>query len=288
MDKRIKVLVTLNCISYGLMGLIAYANINGIMNNLNNIIKFIIGVIPFISIIFTSFIVTDYYYKDFKYIRNEAVLDLSIRIIAWGLVFYCFNNSSNLENKFVIVIIAFVFNSIVEYFINKKITNLQHKNEDKISITNEEKNNIRAMVFATNKQIVSLLVFMGVGLSVPVTKNMEGTKENWLIPVMFSIFVFAWFINMSYKNYTKFYLDMGYSKRIFIRDIIFVTIGYSGCLILSFLKFNNSVYAFIEFIGILFLLPTISTMRKMSRRLKQIRESLGKDEYTNSIINKNE
>lgn len=289
MDKRIKVLAMFNCASYLLMLVMIYINTDGSINNLNNITKFIIGSAPFLLIICTSFVCTDWYFKDFKFIKKEAILDLSIRIISFLVVMYGLSCGKNIFMEFEIILTTFIFNCVIEYLINKKIisSNYERESEKKIDVTFEEKNNLRAMMIATNKSMLSVLVFCAISLSVPVTKNIEGTTENWFIPVIFSVFVFTWFIKASYKNYNGFYLDKNYAKQIFIRNIIFASIGYAICLVLSFFRFNNQAYGFIEMLGIAFLFPTINTMRKMSHRLKEIRDSLGKDTYNYFLIKKN-
>lgn len=288
MDKRIKILVILNCISYALMCMIVYLKVNGTIDNLSNTKKIIIGTAPLVLVICTSFICTNYYYNEFKYIKKEAILDLSVRILAFGVVFYGLSHYVNMNMEFGVLLIAFLFNSIIEYLINKKIVNLEYKTEsqDKINVTQEEKDNLRAMMISTNKAMASFLVFCVISLSVPVTKNMEGTTENWFIPVMFSVFGFIWFVKTSRENYNNFYLNKNYAKKIFIRNITFSSIGYSICLGLSFFKFDNQIYGFIEIVGILFLFPTITTMRKMSRRLKEVRDSIGKDKYNYFLVKK--
>ena len=83
----------------------------------------------------------------------------------------------------------------------------------------------------------------------------------------------------------SFYLDKRYSKKIFINNSIFVLLGYIICLSLSFVKFNIKVYDYIFIIGVIFTIPTINSMRKMSLRLREIRNSIGKEDY-NYFINK--
>lgn len=290
MNKKVKILVTFNCISYMLMLVISYVIITGIINNTNNIIKLILGTLPMILIICTSFICAFDRHKEFKPVKVQAILDLVIRTISFGLVIgevYYYKNI-NSYITFIFICCMFAINTILEYIMNKKIINKHEEIEikKKLNITYEEKQNLRSMVKALNLEMFSILLFCGISLSVTMNKNMEGTTERWYIPVIFSIVVCIWFVKTSYKNYIGFYLDKKYANHIFKRNIIFSLIGFSICLVLSFLKFSNEVYGAITCIGILFLLPTISTARKMSLRLKEIKKSLGKDTYNYFIMKK--
>ena len=99
------------------------------------------------------------------------------------------------------------------------------------------------------------------------------------IPVIISILVMVWFVSTNYNNYTGFYLDKKYAKRIFIRDIAFAVSGYAICLISAFLSLSYELHDYSTVAGIVFLLPKIGTMRKMSLRLRFIKRNLGKDTY---------
>ena len=182
-----------------------------------------------------------------------------------------------------------IINFSIEIIMNKKMKDFyidMDKNKKDNNISYEEKCNLGNMVKATNLAMVSFIVFCGFSISIPILKNVEGTEKRGYIPVIVSIIVAMWFIKMTYSNYIKFYLDKRYGKRIFIRNIICSILGYLICLALSFGNFTEYMYNYFFLIGIIFTIPTISTMRKMSLRLKEIRDSIGKDNY-NYYINKN-
>lgn len=116
--------------------------------------------------------------------------------------------------------------------------------------------------------------------------NMEGTEERYLIPVILSIAVAVWFAKKNYENYMNFYLDKDYAKKIFIRNFVFALAGYLISLILSFINMKRELYDYIIFIGIIFTIPVIVTMRRMFLRLKEIKDAIGKEDYNYFILKK--
>lgn len=288
MDKKIKILIIMNLISYLLIGYMYYLFRYEYIDNLNNIFKFILGQSMLLLILITSFVLANDKSKELTLVKNEAKLDWIVRIIAFGTVFI--GISKNLEGKnliLVVIIILMIINFTIEYYMNKKMRSYsKQESKNQIdSISYEEKCNLRNMVKATNSSMISLLVFGAFSISIPILKNMEGTEERAFIPVIISVVVAIWFIKTTYNNYMSFYLDKRYSKKIFINNSIFASLGYIICLILSFVEFNVEVYNYIFFLGIIFTIPTIKSMRKMSLRLKEIRDSIGGENY-NYFINK--
>lgn len=55
-------------------------------------------------------------------------------------------------------------------------------------------------------------------------------------------------------------------------------VGYLICLIGSFIKFDHEIYMYIIIVGLVFTMFMMNIIRKMSLRLKQIRNALGKGE----------
>lgn len=287
MNKKIKLLVIFNCISYALMGFIYYIVINDMISELNNMTKFSIVNISWILIVCTSFILASDGHKEFKAIKKEAIFDWLIRIIAFVVVIY---GTKYFENSYIIcifIISAFIINSFIEYVINKKVANYNEaiNRKEKIEISYQEKCNLNNMIKSVNLSMFSYVIFAGISLSVPINKNMEGTTSRWYIPVIFSILIYTWFIKINYKNYNRFYLNKKYAKDLFAKDVVFISIGYTICLVSAFLNLSYQLYGYIILVGALFNLPMINTVRKMSLRLKEIRDALGKDTY-NYFINK--
>lgn len=279
MNNKIKILTVLNLISYIVM---IFTNLLVRFVNINNLTKLIIGSLPLVLIVSTSFIMASDAYLELKIIKKEAVLDWITRIVAfiislYGIVHYLYNSYLLL----ILIFILFITNCIIEYRMNKKLQNSceEKDNKIKIEISYKEKCNLKNMVKSVNLGMISYLIFCGFSLSVATSKNMEGAEDRSYIPVIVSALVALWFIKISYENYMNFYLDKKYAKNIFIKNSTFALIGYLICISLSFVNFEKYIYDYIIFIGILFAIPTINTMRKMALRLRDIRSSLGKEDY---------
>lgn len=286
MNIKIKILSILNLISYLLIGFI-YVLVS--YEYISNLVKLIIGTLILVLILLTSFVLADDMYKELVLIKSEARVYWISRVIAFSIILI--GSMNNLANKYLILIsilILMIINFSMEYNMNKKLKSSYKKidKSKKDNISYEEKCNLGNMIKATNLAMVSFIIFCGFSISIPILKNMEGTEKRSYIPVIVSIVIAIWFIKISYSNYMKFYLDKSYGKKIFIRNGVCSILGYIICLALSFGKFRKEMYDYFFFIGIIFTIPTIITMRKMSLRLKEIRDSIGKDNYNYYIINK--
>ena len=286
MNIKIKILSILNLISYLLIGFI-YVLVS--YEYISNLVKLIIGTLILVLILLTSFVLADDMYKELVLIKSEARVDWISRVIAFSIILI--GSMNNLANKYLILIsilILMIINFSMEYNMNKKLKS-SYKRIDKSkkdTISYEEKCNLGNMIKATNLAMISFIIFCGFSISIPILKNMEGTEKRSYIPVIVSIVIAIWFIKISYSNYMKFYLDKSYGKKIFIRNGVCSILGYIICLALSFGNFRKEMYDYFFFIGIIFTIPTIITMRQMSLRLKEIRDSIGKDNYNYYIINK--
>lgn len=288
MNKKIKILSIMNLISYLLIGYMYYIFRYEYIDNLSNLSKFTLVQSMLLLILITSFALANNAFKELTLVKNEAKLDWIVRIIAFATVFI--GISKNLDEKnliLVVIIILMIINFTIEYYMNKKMRsyNKEKYKNDIVNISYEEKCNLRNMVKATTSFMISTLVLTSFSMGVATLKNMEGTEERRFIPVIVSVLVTVWFLKKSYNNYMSFYLDKRYSKKIFINNSIFVLLGYIICLSLSLVKFNIKVYDYIFIIGVIFTIPTINSMRKMSLRLREIRNSIGKEDY-NYFINK--
>lgn len=142
------------------------------------------------------------------------------------------------------------------------------------------------MVKSVNSSMFSYFIFVGGSLSIATTMNMEGTEERTFVPVIFSIVAAIWFIKKNYENYMGFYLDKEYAKKIFFKNSMFALAGYLISLILSFVNMRIELYDYVIFIGLAFSAPAINTMTKMFLRLKEIRDSIGKEDYNYFILKK--
>ena len=286
MNIKIKILSILNLISYLLIGFI-YVLVS--YEYISNLVKLIIGTLILVLILLTSFVLADDMYKELVLIKSEARVDWISRVIAFSIILI--GSMNNLANKYLILIsilILMIINFSIEYKMNKKLKSSYKKidKSKKDNISYEEKCNLGNMIKATNLAMISFIIFCGFSISIPILKNMEGTEKRSYIPVILSIVIAIWFIKISYSNYMKFYLDKSYGKKIFIRNGVCSILGYIICLALSFGNFRKEMYDYFFFMGIIFTIPTIITMRQMSLRLKEIRDSIGKDNYNYYIINK--
>ena len=280
MDKKIKLLFRMNVIFYVSILLIYFLLKNGNFDNFNNIAKFILGSIPLLLIALTSFVLAYDANQNLICIKNISKIDFIIRFFSYIVTLYEVN-SLNHNWYLCIIAILFILNCIIEYKMNIKLSNSE-QNKENIQIPYEEKCNLNNMVKSSNLAIFSWLIFCMVCLNISNLKNMEGSESSGIIPVIVSVLVARWFIKINYKNYIRFYLDKVYAKKIFKRDLIFAIVGYIICLIGSFIKFNYTNYLII--LGIIFSIPMINTIRKMSLRLYKIKTSLGKEEYYNFIV----
>jgi len=281
MNKKIKILAILNIISYVVMGLLTYIRITDLANYLDNGFKFVLGNMPLVLIVCTSFILVTDTFKELKIIKKEAIVDWVVRIAAFGITLI---NTDKRYMKF-LILIALVVNIVIEYKMNKKLMNThQEFVKEELVLSDEEKKNLRNFTLAINSGMFSILAFSGGALSLPITKNMEGTTILWFIPVIISLLVFRWFIKTAHKNYEAYFLDKEEGKRIFKRDIIFASIEYLICLIFAFVPMTQELYSLVTFIGILFMLPYIETMRRKSLRLRTIRDSLDREAFNSLLL----
>lgn len=281
MNKKIKILAILNIISYVVMGLLTYITITDLGRYLGNEFKFVLGNMPLVLIVCTSFILVTDTFKELKIIKMEAIVDWVVRIAAFGITLI---NTDKYYIKF-LILVSLVINIVIEYKMNKKLINThQEFVKDELVLSDEEKKNFRNFALAINSGMFSIFVFVGGALFLPITKNMEGTTKLSFVPVVVSLLVFRWFIKTAHKNYGAYFLDKEKGKSIFKRDIIFVSIGYLICLILSFVPMTQELYSLVTFIGILFMLPYIETMRRKSLRLRVIRGSLDREVFNSLLL----
>lgn len=284
MNKKLKLLFRLNFVNYIAILLIYFLVKNGNFNNLNNMLKFILGSIPLVVIALASFILAHDSNEELKCIKNIAKVDFIIRFIAYIITLYEVKSFSN-HWYLGFIAILFTSNCIIEYKMNIKLNNSEKTElNKKIQVSYEEKCNLNNMMKSVNLAMFSWFVFCMVCLNVSSLKNTVGAEESGMIPVIISIVVAGWFIKINYKNYIRFYLDKDNAKKIFIRDISLAIAGYLICLIASFIKFNYEIHMYIIIVGLIFVIPMINTIRKMSLRLKQIRKILGKEEYNQFIV----
>lgn len=75
-------------------------------------------------------------------------------------------------------------------------------------------------------------------------------------------------------------------QKIFFKNSMFALTGYLISLLLSFVNMRRELYDYIIFVGIVFIIPAIATMRKMFLSLKEIKDAIGKEDYNYFILKK--
>lgn len=272
MNKRVKVLVIFNCISYLL---ILYLSYNICINPCFKI-KFVLNNLIILLMTSTSFILAYYILEDLKVVKKEIINDWIIRILIFTLIIEWSNYFNTFSIVIVFIIIGFIINITIEFIISKKLKNYNNilKQETQIYISTKEKNDILNYAIAVNTSIISLFLFYALCLATPINKYIVGEERILSISIGFSLIVFLWFINKIYNNYMILYSNKIYAKTLFIKDGIYVTIGYNICLVSPFYKLNSNLYGYITLIGILFTLPMINTLRKNFFRLKLLKDNL--------------
>ena len=277
MDK-VKRLISLNIISYVLMLFIVYIQLTNVFDNLNIFVKFSMGVSPWIMVVCTSFILARDVNKEFNNFKVESRFDWIIRIIAFLIAI----STVKFYEKYYLIVASIVFlficNCFIEYSLYKRIGKIKIEAEEKVIVSYEEKCNLRKMVNSVNSSSMAIILFCAVALSVPVNKNMEGTSM-WYIPVIASVIVFIWYLKVINKNFIAFYLDKNYARKILNRNNFSIIIGYSLCLIISFINLTYTSYSLVMILGIILQVPVFESIRKMSLRLKRIKNSIGEDSY---------
>ena len=282
MDK-VKRLIILNGVSYILALFIVYIQVTNIFDNLNIFVKFIIGISPLIMVAGTSFILARDVNKEFNEFKIESRFDWIIRIIAFFIAIGAVKYYEKYYLIIACIIFLFVCNCCIEYSIYKRIGKVKIGTEEKVVVSYEEKCNLRKMVNSVNSSIRASMLFCGVGLSVPITKNMEGTSM-WYMPVIASVVVFIWYIKNINKDFMSFYLDKNYARKIINRNSFFIIVSYLLCLVISFIKLPYDAYSLVMVFGVILQAPVFESIRKMSLRLREIENSIGKDSY-NYFIN---
>ena len=149
-------------------------------------------------------------------------------------------------------------------------------------ISEAEKHNIREMGKATTFGMISFLVFSGLGMGTMMAHINIKSPDLFMVLVMFvSIYAFIWFLITNYRKCYLFYLDKTLAKRIFVRDALYASIGYTIVFMSAFGFFgiDNLLESSVSFIGILLLYPTIRTDRKMGLRYNKVKGILGENFY---------
>lgn len=284
MKKSVKFLFELNLLNYANNFLFSFTYTYANKNLREQWLVFGLWVLsPYVFVTITSFILATDNKEEYKIFKKEAIADWIIRAVSCGACFQEFNFtflSSGYILQQIILVILLMVNIILEYKMYKKAKKyvpIKNHNEGIEKISEAEKQNIKNMGKATTLGVVSLVVF-AFSLGFPNTYT-DGLFRMFLYAL--SISCFGWFIYTNYKKCNLFYLDKTFGKRIFVRDILYATIGFIINFIVAFglMKATNIIQAASVGIAILSLYPTIRTNRKMALRYRKIVKILGDNFY---------
>ncbi|MBU3075863.1 hypothetical protein [Clostridium estertheticum] len=286
MKKAVKLLILLNLMNYISNFVFAFMySYNKIAVQSNVMLEVVWLLSPYVFLIATSFILATDYKEEYKTFKVEAIIDWFIRLVSCCVVFQEFNFkflSSEYIIQQAILVSLFIINIYLEYKMYKKAKKyILIKKEDIAveKISEEEKQNIRAIGKAATLGVSSFFIFAGLGMGVTQIMDID-IKLLRVFIIFVSICTFIWFLTTNYRKCYLFYLDKSLAKRIFIRDALYAALGYIMILIAAFGLFGNTLLASaVEFIGILLLYPTIRTNRKIGIRYKKVKDILGENFY---------
>ena len=289
MKKAVKLLMVLNLMSY--ISSFAFAFISAydkIVLKSDVSLEVIWVLSPFVFLIATSFILVTDYKDEYKILKKEATIDWIIRLVSCCVVFQEFNFKF-LSSKFiiqqVILVSLLIINIYLEYKMYKKAKKYVHikkENMEDERISEEEKHNIREIGEASTLGMTSFFIFAGFGMgSIKTHIDIKSPDLFMMLVIFVSIYTFIWFLFANYRKCYLFYLDKTLAKRIFVRDALYASLGYTIVFMSAFGFFgiDTLLESSVAFIGILLLYPTICTDRKMGLRYTKVKDILGENFY---------
>ncbi|MBU5591217.1 hypothetical protein KQI89_05520 [Clostridium sp. MSJ-4] len=275
MKRKIQMLVSLNITGYLYMIFLVFQIDNGKFNYYTNVYKFILGNIPYIFIVLTSFILANDRFTELKKVMLASYIDWIFRIVAFQSAIYYSDKYKNIQLSVIILSLFFIINVLTELFIMKKLD----RDKDKVSfsekeeISYEDKCNLKHMVKAVNLGMIQYILFCALGLLVPINANMEGATL-WFIPVLLSIFIFLNFVNKMKEIYKGYCIYKEETKKIYVRDMTTAAIAYGICLIASFIKISQSTYNYVFLLGVLIMIQPFNNLRKVSLKISKVKKNL--------------
>ena len=217
---------------------------------------------PFIFLIATSFVLATDYKEGYKIFKTEAIIDWFTRVASCCVVFQEFNFIF-LSSEFIIqqVILAslLIINIYLEYKMYKKARKhipIKKENMEVEIISEEEKHNIREIGDASTLGMTSFFIFAGFGMgSIKTHIDIKSPDLFMMLVIFVSIYTFIWFLFANYRKCYLFYLDKTLAKRIFVRDALYASLGYTIVFMSAFGFFgiDTLLESSVAFIGILLL-----------------------------------
>lgn len=217
---------------------------------------------------------------NFKKIRSLAIIDWVLRVVAYILVFERWNVDFLLSKStyiFAILISLALISLLLELWMYQKadVYRLKKKMEHiEVNPTEKEIKNIHNMEKALVGFLGVLLVYGGLGLgtTIDVSSTSESTLRT-LLTVGISVSSFLWFISTIYNKYQLFYQDKRFAQRIFMKNTVFISVGYVLCLLggLGLLGPWERTTDIAILLGIVTLIPAVKTNRQMAIRLDQLK-----------------
>lgn len=283
MKKKIQLVIILNVISYidCFYFLFNYENLQ-IKNN-----WFIIGLFalsPYLFLTLTSIIIPINYKREYKYLKVQSVIDWTIRLIAFSIVFntYILNyfNDKKIYISILLCVLAFS-NSLLEFIIYYKIDKLKGLllNEEVISdITDNEKYNLKNMGKAITLGMKSFFVLCAVSGAI---MQLMFTNKNIFFSIVCVLVwsaILLWAVfKIKEKNYLYF-RDKVIAKQKYIDEVtifIFSVITVILSSILVYKLFESDISRGIITTSVVFcFFPSMNKTRKMAKRYNQVKKKL--------------
>ncbi|AKR38951.1 hypothetical protein P4K49_29035 [Bacillus cereus] len=271
MKKSIEFLILITIFIY--INNFSFAYINGYKTLIG--VSALWAISPFLFLTIASFILANDYKNDYSIVKKEARVDFALKVISCMVAFYNYKfeiGSMEYIMRFVILVILFIGNMILEYKMYKVAKNYVPKVSNEIkTITEKEKWNIKNYGRAATLGLGSFILVVVGGMNVVYIANIN--KFYSLI----SICIFVIFLKMNYDKNNLFHRDKVVGKQIFLRDAFYASLGFGYNLVVAFdiIPSSEMVVNTALIIGVFFLYPTIVTNRKIALKQREVSKVIG-------------
>lgn len=278
MEKHIKNLMKINILCYISYFLYTWANLNVEMKNW----YVLLGVAPYFLVIISSFIAIEPK-KEFRGFRFQAFVDLIIRIGALFLNFFL-----HTFEKFSLLFIVSIVIVIVLLILNIYIENLMYKKAEQYIIKdNFDLNDESNLEEKLNYNLMSkslLWSIVEIPLLVIVISNISGMNKSndfrfIMIMSLITVLLISMYFKINFKSTSAFYNDKLKTKKVFIREIFFV----SASLLVGIISVSLKLFELSDFINfiiisveILIIFPILLERSKRVNQINRIKRTMNK------------
>ncbi|MPQ42967.1 hypothetical protein [Clostridium tarantellae] len=291
MKKEIRTTCLLNVINYiNNLVLITYFSMYQNLNINNNIYVLKLGIVlsiwllsPLLLLFVTTYPLLNNENLYYKNLKRELIIDVCFKIISY-IVLLSYTKTIFLSDiyklKVVVQIVLMFFSLIINFKIYKKVKYLECNSinifeED--TVTEIEKRNIENIKKASYIGNTSFLSFIIFGLSLILFSTKEMNWQVDIIATVISSISFVKFINSIYKKSILIYSENNNRNKVFKKEIIYATISYSICIVVSMnlVRIENEIFRYITYlISILALYPIMKNNKNISIKYKKVKKSL--------------